>query len=125
MPCGLGVHPFFIKDKDVCLNFKSQVVWSNEPDPIFDEPYATPTAWNFNGGKPLNNAVFDTCFGGFEEQGGDLLEALLLGLGCKVGILVASHGFAGECGFQVLLGLCACVLVCHWCFLLSVWMIDP
>lgn len=68
MPCGLGVHPFFIKDKDVCLNFKSQVVWSNESDPIFDEPYATPTAWNFNGGKPLNNAVFDTCFGGFEEQ---------------------------------------------------------
>ena len=68
MPCGLGVHPFFVKTKDVELNFKSQVVWSNESDPIFDEPYTTPSAWNFDGGKPLNNAVFDTCFGGFEEQ---------------------------------------------------------
>ncbi|MDY6407387.1 MAG: aldose 1-epimerase [Pseudomonadota bacterium] len=68
MPCGLGIHPFFIRTKDVELNFKSQVVWSNESDPIFDEPYTTPAAWNFDGGKALNNAVFDTCFGGFEEQ---------------------------------------------------------
>lgn len=68
MPCGLGIHPFFVKDKDVELNFKSQVVWSNETDPIFDEPYTTPAAWNFNGGRALKNAVFDTCFGGFEEQ---------------------------------------------------------
>ena len=68
MPCGLGIHPFFVREKDVELNFKSQVVWSNESDPIFDEPYTTPTAWNFDGGKPLKNAVFDTCFGGFEEQ---------------------------------------------------------
>ncbi|MBQ7413249.1 MAG: aldose 1-epimerase [Alphaproteobacteria bacterium] len=68
MPCGLGIHPFFVKTKDVELNFKSQVVWSNESDPIFDEPYTTPAAWSFDGGKPLNNAVFDTCFGGFEEQ---------------------------------------------------------
>ena len=68
MPCGMGVHPFFVREKDVELNFKSQVVWSNESDPIFDEPYTTPSAWNFNGGKALKNAVFDTCFGGFEEQ---------------------------------------------------------
>lgn len=68
MPCGLGIHPFFIRDKDVELNFKSQVVWSNESDPIFDEPYTTPASWQFDGGKPLNSAVFDTCFGGFEEQ---------------------------------------------------------
>jgi aldose 1-epimerase len=68
MPCGMGVHPFFVREKDVELNFKSQVVWSNESDPIFDEPYTTPTAWSFDGGKPLKNAVFDTCFGGFEEQ---------------------------------------------------------
>ena len=68
MPCGLGIHPFFVRSKDVELNFKSQVVWSNESDPIFDEPYTTPAAWNFDGGKPLNNAIFDTCFGGFEEQ---------------------------------------------------------
>lgn len=68
MPCGLGVHPFFVKEKEVQLNFKTQVVWSNESDPIFDQPYTTPTTWQFEGGKPLKNAVFDTCFGGFEEK---------------------------------------------------------
>ncbi len=67
MPCGLGVHPFFVKEKDTTLDFKTQVVWSNESDPIFDQPYVTPSAWQFDGGKPLKNAVFDTCFGGFEE----------------------------------------------------------
>ncbi len=68
MPCSLGIHPFFVKEKDVELNFKTQLVWSNETDPIFDDPYPTPKAWNFNGGKQLKNAIFDTCFGGFEEQ---------------------------------------------------------
>ncbi len=68
MPCGLGIHPFFVKEKDVQLDFKTQVVWSNESDPIFDQPYSTPGTWRFEGGKPLKNAVFDTCFGGFEEK---------------------------------------------------------
>lgn len=68
MPCGLGAHPFFIKEKDVLLDFKTDVVWSNESDPIFDQPYTTPTAWQFDGGKTLKNAVFDTCFGGFKEN---------------------------------------------------------
>ncbi len=65
MPCGLGVHPFFVKTKDVELNFETNVVWSNETDPIFDKPYATPETWQFSGSRPLKNAVFDTCFGGF------------------------------------------------------------
>ena len=69
MPCGLGIHPFFVRKKDVALDFKTGVVWSNEADPIFDEPYPTPTAWRFDGGKPLNDAVFDTCFGGFDGRG--------------------------------------------------------
>lgn len=68
MPCGLGAHPFFLREKDVLLDFKTQVVWSNESDPIFGQPYATPETWQFDGGKPLMNAVFDTCFGGFEEN---------------------------------------------------------
>ena len=51
--------------------------------------------------------------GGLQEQGRDLLVALLLCLGSKVGILVAGLGLTSESGHQVLLGLGACVLVAH------------
>lgn len=66
MPCGLGVHPYFNKEKDVELDFTTKMVWSNWSDPIFDKPYATPESWQFSGGQALKNAVFDTCFGGFD-----------------------------------------------------------
>lgn len=66
MPCGMGIHPFFIKTKDVELKFPSKMIWAHESDPIFDRPYATPEDWQFKDGKPLKNKIFDTCFGGFE-----------------------------------------------------------
>lgn len=68
MPCGVGIHPFFVKSKEVELDFTTSMVWSNESDPIFDKPYETPSTWQFKGGRPLKNAVFDTCFDGFTGQ---------------------------------------------------------
>lgn len=80
MPCGLGIHPFFVKTKEVELDFSTQVVWSNEADPIFDKPYMTPDAWQFTGGKALKNAVFDTCFGGYNGQSSILYPDLGLSI---------------------------------------------
>lgn len=68
MPCGLGVHPFFIKTKDVQLKFNTKTVWANESDPILDKPYATPESWCFKDAKPLGKTEFDTCFGGFDGE---------------------------------------------------------
>ena len=45
--------------------------------------------------------------GGFQEQGVNLTEALPLGLGGEVGILVPGLGLTGESGFQVFLCLCS------------------
>jgi hypothetical protein len=56
--------------------------------------------------------------GGLQEQSGDLLEAFLLGLGCEIGVLVPCLRFACVCLPQVLLGLGACVLICHGIILL-------
>lgn len=68
MPCGMGIHPFFTKTKDMELKFTSKMVWANESDPIFDRPYPTPEDWQFKDGKPIKSAVFDTCFGGFNGK---------------------------------------------------------
>ena len=53
--------------------------------------------------------VFLLVVGGLQEQGSDLLIAFLLGLGGKVGVLVAGLRLAGESGLQILLGLGTCV----------------
>ena len=66
MPCGMGIHPFFVKTKDMELTFPTKMVWAHESDPIFDRPYPTPEAWQFSDGKALKTSVFDTCFGGFD-----------------------------------------------------------
>lgn len=68
MPCGLGIHPFFLKTKDVQLQFNTKTVWANESDPILDKPYATPQNWDFSTLKTLGKMEFDTCFGGFDGQ---------------------------------------------------------
>lgn len=68
MPCGIGIHPFFQKTKDMTIKFPSKMIWAHETDPIFDKPYPTPFSWQFKDGLPLNTQVFDTCFGGFDGQ---------------------------------------------------------
>ena len=45
----------------------------------------------------------------FEEQRRDLLVAFLLGLGGKIGVLVACLGLTGKGGHQVFFGLSPCV----------------
>ena len=53
--------------------------------------------------------VFLLIISGFEEQCRDLLKAFLLGLGCKIGVLVACLGLTGKGSHQVFFGLGTCV----------------
>ena len=46
-----------------------------------------------------------------QEQRSDLFVAFLLRLRSEVGILIACLRFAGECLHQILLSLCACILI--------------
>ena len=53
--------------------------------------------------------------GGLEEERADLLKALFLGGGSKIGVFIARLGFARKGLPEVLFGLGARVLVCHNC----------
>ena len=50
-------------------------------------------------------------FGCLQEEGGNLLIAVLLGHGGVVGVLIAGHRLAGEGGFEILLSACASILI--------------
>ena len=65
MPCGMGVHPYFIQDRTALIKFNSSHIWHHQQDPIFDRPYPTPTQWNFAKGKKIDED-FDTAFGGWD-----------------------------------------------------------
>ena len=67
MPCGMGVHPYFVHSKTAIIQFDSSHVWHHQQDPIFDRPYPTPTQWNFAKGKQIKED-FDTAFGGWDGQ---------------------------------------------------------
>ena len=53
--------------------------------------------------------VFFLVVSGFKEQRRDLLVAFLLGLGCKIGVLVACLGLTGKGSHQIFFGLSTCV----------------
>ena len=65
MPCGVGVHPYFIHPETAQISFVSSHIWHHKTDPIFDRPYPTPKQWDFS--KPRNLVEdFDTAFGGWD-----------------------------------------------------------
>ena len=68
MPCGLGIHPFFVKSADATVEFKAKTVWAHELDAVVNGPYKLPEKWSFSPAKKLENAEFDTCFGGFDGE---------------------------------------------------------
>ena len=53
--------------------------------------------------------MFLLVIGGFKEQRRDLLVAFLLGLRCKIGVLVACLGLTGKGSHQIFFGLRTCV----------------
>ncbi len=65
MPCGFGVHPYFIHPKTAEITFASSHIWHHKSDPIFDRPYPTPAQWDFSKNHLIQDD-FDTAFGGWD-----------------------------------------------------------
>ncbi len=68
MPCGLGWHPFFPKDDDTVVTFKTKNVWAHESAPPREHPIKTPPEWQFDKGLKISELELDTCFGGFDGK---------------------------------------------------------
>ena len=68
MPCGLGWHPFFPKDDDTIVRFKTKTVWAHESAPPRERAMKTPPEWQFEKGLKISDLELDTCFGGFDGK---------------------------------------------------------
>ena len=67
MPCGLGVHPYFLHPDQAQISFNSSHIWYHKTDPIFDRPYPTPKQWDFSKPREIIED-FDTAFGGWDGK---------------------------------------------------------
>lgn len=66
MPCGLGFHPFFLRDADTVVKFKNKTLWAHESAPPRERPIKVPPEWQFDKGLKIDTLELDTCFGGFD-----------------------------------------------------------
>lgn len=69
MPFGLGLHPYFVRNKETRLMFKTEGVWLYETDPIPTEhTTAFPESWDYNSFAPLEGPMIDACYTGWNGK---------------------------------------------------------
>jgi aldose 1-epimerase len=69
LPYGLGLHPYFLRNRHTVLRSKASGVWLSGPDaiPIAHTDQLPPT-WNYNEPAPLAGSFIDNCFTGWDGQ---------------------------------------------------------
>lgn len=72
MPFGMGIHPFFIKDKKIKIQYNSTHLWYRDDDPIMGHPYEIPKEYNFNEPNTLPKNSTDISVSGWD--GSALIE---------------------------------------------------
>lgn len=69
LPYGLGLHPYFVRDKQTRLQFKSEGVWLSGEDPIPTELTTSfPPGWDYNAPSALEGPMIDNCYTGWNGK---------------------------------------------------------
>jgi aldose 1-epimerase len=68
MPFGFGLHPWFIRDADVLLEFKASHFFMEGPEGIATERLATPPELDFAQGRPLPDTWRNNDYGGWDGK---------------------------------------------------------
>lgn len=68
-PYGLGLHPYFSRNAQTRLQFKSEGVWLCGDDPIPTELTTNfPPTWDYNSLSPLEGPLIDNCYTGWNGK---------------------------------------------------------
>ncbi|WP_075257163.1 aldose 1-epimerase [Herbaspirillum camelliae] len=67
LPYGLGLHPYFVRDAQTRLQFRSRGVWLSGPDRIPTSfTRQLPPGWDYNRPATLEDKLIDNCFEGWD-----------------------------------------------------------
>ena len=68
VPAGIGIHPFFAREDDVELAFRTGSVWLSDGDVLPVKRIAVPPVWDFSAARTLDGVVLDNCFDGWDGR---------------------------------------------------------
>lgn len=66
MPYGMGIHPFFNRQRRTLLKYQSSHLWYREDDPIMGHPYTIPKELDFKDFKILPKGHTDISVSGWD-----------------------------------------------------------
>jgi aldose 1-epimerase len=66
VPGGMGLHPFFMRDADTELAFRSEAVWLADAEVLPTERVAVPPKWDFSRTRRVDGIELDNCFTGWD-----------------------------------------------------------
>jgi len=66
VPGGMGLHPFFVREEDTELAFKSDAVWLGDAEVLPTERVAVPPDWDFSRPRRVDPVALDNCFTGWD-----------------------------------------------------------
>lgn len=69
LPYGLGLHPYFLRNRHTLLRSRATGVWLSGPDAIPVEHTDTlPSTWDFNEPASMEGTFIDNCFTGWDGE---------------------------------------------------------
>jgi aldose 1-epimerase len=66
VPAGLGLHPFFVRDKETELACRCRAVWTADAEVLPIERIAVPSQWDFSASRKVDGIALDNCFDGWD-----------------------------------------------------------
>lgn len=66
LPYGCGLHPFWVREPDATIRFRSTHLWLEGPDNFPTERIATPPELDFYQARPVPHSWRNHCYGGWD-----------------------------------------------------------
>jgi aldose 1-epimerase len=66
VPAGLGLHPFFVRDKETELACRCRAVWTADAEVLPIERITVPPHWDFAASRKVDGMALDNCFDGWD-----------------------------------------------------------
>ena len=68
VPAGVGLHPFFVREKDTTLTFHAERVWLADAETLPTIRVLVPPQWDFRTPRRVDAVTADNCFNGWDGR---------------------------------------------------------